>query len=90
MDAGAIPPLAQHTIEVKTAYLALNSLDSDNKANIWQRMAVGAASGNIIRIGQGVHSFATRDAVYFPILNGKLFTTRLRQHHTLVRKLQSG
>lgn len=89
-DTGAIQPLTEDEIEVKTAYLALNSVDFDAGANIWQSTAVGAASGTITRIGQGVQGFATGDAVYFPILKGKPFATRLRQHHTLVRKVQGG
>ncbi|KFZ25350.1 hypothetical protein V502_00172 [Pseudogymnoascus sp. VKM F-4520 (FW-2644)] len=89
-DTGAIQPLSEDEIEVKTTHLALNSVDFDTRSDIWQSTAVRAASGIVTHIGQGVQGFTIGDEVYFPILEGKAFATRLRQHQTLVRKVQAG
>ncbi|MCJ1251044.1 hypothetical protein MMC30_008275 [Trapelia coarctata] len=90
-DPDAARPLDDDEVEVKTTHVALNSADLDTVASTtWQTSVGRAASGIITRAGVNVHNFKVGNKVFFPFLEGGALKTRLRQHQTLISKLQEG
>ncbi|KAL5344841.1 hypothetical protein ACLOAV_010238 [Pseudogymnoascus australis] len=87
-SSDAIKPLGECEVEVKTVHLALSSVDHDSGTDIWQSSAARAASGIITRVGEDVTDFTAGDEIFFPILEGNSFKTRVRQHQKLVSKVQ--